>query len=346
MTVARADLKDWAREHFVGAETIVMPSFDPELRELDEAGIRLDIRQSIRHGAFSAFCAIESGLTHDEKLRFLEIAVDEAAGEICVGFPLQGDSVAENIELLQAGQRIGVSHAMVSYPQNMALTDEATLIDYHERLIEASDLPLVLFHNDKFGLEHLHPSGLPIGVFDRIVEHDSVVAVKVSVMDLATLDLCFERYNDRVLVSTPTVLQLPLVMSHYDMQWTGAWTIEAFQTPDQPLVIEMLDALRAGRSEQALGIFARLGPLLAAFGPRLARMMPSGTYHWTFFKYLQWLSGGNGGVTRPPAMRFLPADMAEIRGAFAACGLPVTDADDREFALGRSATAGREAVAR
>ncbi|MBV8998158.1 MAG: dihydrodipicolinate synthase family protein [Solirubrobacterales bacterium] len=344
MTISRSDRKAWAREHFVGAENILLPSFTPELRELDEAGIRLDVGQSIAHGVFSIFCAIESGLTYEEKVRFLEITVEEAAGRVCVGFPLQGDSVEENIELLQQAERIGASHAMVSYPQNLPLTDADALVRYHEQLIEASDLALVLFHNDKFALHHLHPSGLPVSVYDRIVDRDTVVAIKVSVMDWATLGLCFARYAGKLLVSTPTILQLPLAMTHYDMQWTGAWTIEAFQTPEQPLVIELLDALRAGRHEEAIGIFARLGPLLAAFGPRLARMMPSGTYHWTFFKYLQYLSGGNGGVTRPPAMRLTRADMQEIRGAFLACGLTPAEGGDEEFAHGRSA-ARAEAVA-
>lgn len=344
MRVPRAEAKAWAREHFVGAENIVMPSFTPDLGSLDEPGIRLDVRQSIRHGVFSLFCAIETGLSHEEKKRFLKIAVDEADGRVCVGFPLQGDSVTENLDLLKHADAIGASHAMVSYPQNLRLTDEDALVRYHEQIIAASDLAIVLFHNDKFGLHHLHPSGLPVGVYDRIAERDTVVAVKVSVMDLATLDLCFERYADAMLVSSPTVLQLPLAMTHYDMQWTGAWTIEAFQTPEQPLIIELLDALHAGRRGQALGIFAQLGPLFGAFGPRLARMMPSGTYHWTFFKYLQYLSGGNGGVTRAPAMRLTRGDMAEIRGAFEACGLKPADGSDEEFAAGRSA--GRsEAVA-
>ncbi|HEY7618600.1 MAG TPA: dihydrodipicolinate synthase family protein [Solirubrobacteraceae bacterium] len=344
MRSSRAEAKTWAREAFVGAENIVMPSFTPDLAELDEEGIRLDVRQSIAHGVFSAFCAIETGLTHEEKKRFLEIAVEEAGDRVCVGFPLQGDSVEENIALLEHADAIGASHAMVSYPQNLALTDEDSLVRYHERLIEASDLAIVLFHNDKFALHHLHPSGLPVGVYDRIADRDTVVAIKVSVMDLATLDLCFERYGDKMLVSTPTVLQLPLAMTHYDMQWTGAWTIEAFQSPQQPLVIQMLDALRAGRGGEAMGIFARLGPLFAMFGPRLARMMPSGTYHWTLFKYLQYLTGGNGGVTRQPAMRLSRADMAEVRGAFQACGLDVAPGGDDEFLLGRAA-ARRMAVA-
>jgi 4-hydroxy-tetrahydrodipicolinate synthase len=341
MRDAQQSHKAWARERFVGAENIVMPSFTPDLRHLDEEGIRLDVRQSIAHGVFSVFCAIETGLTHEEKKRFLDIAVDEAGGRVCVGFPLQGDSVEENVALLEHAGAIGASHAMVSYPQNLFLADEDALVAYHERLIDASDLAIVLFHNDKFSLHHLHPSGVPVGVYDRLVDRDTVVAIKVSVLDLAALDLCFERWSDRVLVSSPTVLQLPLVMTHYGQQWTGAWTIEAFQTPEQPLVIELLDALGAGCIDEAMGIFGRLGPLFAAFGPRLARMMPSGTYHWPFFKYLQFLSGGNGGWTRPPAMRWTRQDMMEIRTAFTACGLQTTESPDEAFALGRA-----QAVAR
>jgi 4-hydroxy-tetrahydrodipicolinate synthase len=335
--VDRDGSKAWAREHFAGAENIVLPSFTPDGAALDEDGIRLDVRQSIRHGVFSVFCAIESGLSHAEKRRFLEVVVEEADGGVCVGFPLQGDSVEENLELLSHAARVGVSHAMVSYPQDFEPATDDEVVAYHDRLARATDLPLVLFHNDKFDLHHLHPSGLPFGAYDRIVDLDTVVAAKVSVMDLATLDRCFERYGDRVLVSTPSVLQLPLVMTHYDMQWTGAWTIEAFQSPSQRLVVDMIDALRGGRTGEALAIFGRLGPLLGELGPRLRTMLPSGSYHWTLFKYLQYLTGGNGGVTRQPAMRLSEGDMAQIRGAFLACGLDLAEGGDEDFRDGRAA---------
>jgi len=126
-------------------------------------------------------------------------------------------------------------------------------------------------------------------------------------------------------------------MAHFPLQWTGAWTIEAFQTPAQPLVIDLFGALRAGRVDEALGALARLGPLLGALGPRLREMLPSGTCHWTLFKYLQFLSGGNGGVTRQPAMRLTASDMAEVRAAFVASGLDVADGTDDAFLLGRTA---------
>jgi 4-hydroxy-tetrahydrodipicolinate synthase len=343
VAVDRAQRKEWAKEHFRGAENIIQPSFSPDLAELDEEGIRLDVRQSVKHGAFSTFCAIESGLTIPEKKRFLEIAVDEAGDDIHVGFPLAGDSLGENIELLEHAEKAGCSHALVSYPHSFEPRDEDEIHDFIRAMCEATSVGVVLFTNDKFGFHRLHGSGVPTAAFDRLVEVDNVVAMKVSTMDLGVVSACFDRYGDRVLVSVPTIIQMPFVMAHYDMQWTGAWTIEAFQTPEQRLIIDLMDLLEAGRLDEAMGLFGRMGPLLGAMGPRLAAMLPSGTYHWTLFKYLQWLSGGNGGGMRQPCMKLTQRDMDDIRGAFAACGLnPLPDSDD-EFMAGRSAR--QEAVA-
>ena len=55
--VDRAHRKEWAKEHFRGFENILMASFTPDLKDLDEAGIRLDVRQSIKNGFFSTLCA-------------------------------------------------------------------------------------------------------------------------------------------------------------------------------------------------------------------------------------------------------------------------------------------------
>ena len=86
--VDRAHRKEWAREHFRGLENILIASFTPDLKKLDEAGIRLDVRNSIRHGFFSTLCA-PPGLTVAEQKRFMDIAVDEAAGRISVALALQ-----------------------------------------------------------------------------------------------------------------------------------------------------------------------------------------------------------------------------------------------------------------
>ena len=61
--------KEWAREHFVGLEPLLMPIFTPDFKSLDKEGIRNDVRNSIRHGFCSVFC-LGVG-TNDEEYRQL-----------------------------------------------------------------------------------------------------------------------------------------------------------------------------------------------------------------------------------------------------------------------------------
>lgn len=87
MAVSRAERKAWAREQFRGFENSLIPSFTPDLQDLDEEGIRLDVRQSIAHGFFATFTG-GAGLNLEEKKRLLAIAADEAGGRVSVGFSL------------------------------------------------------------------------------------------------------------------------------------------------------------------------------------------------------------------------------------------------------------------
>ena len=50
---ARTELKAWAKENVKGLENCIIPSFTPDLTELDEEAIRWDVQQSIKHGFFS-----------------------------------------------------------------------------------------------------------------------------------------------------------------------------------------------------------------------------------------------------------------------------------------------------
>src|SRR5205807_3542582 len=47
---ARSEKKEWAREHLKGLGGLVLPSFTPDFKNLDEEAIRHDIRHSIKQG--------------------------------------------------------------------------------------------------------------------------------------------------------------------------------------------------------------------------------------------------------------------------------------------------------
>ena len=341
----KRDLKAWAREHFHGYENVLMPSFSPDLAELDEEGIRLDVRQTIKHGFFSTLCSVETGLTFAEKKRFLEIAADEAGDEISVAFSLACDTLEENIELLEHAEQVGCTHALLSYPHSFRPRSEEDIYAYAAAICESTNLGIYLFTSDKFAFHRFHPSGVPFSVIDRLVELDNVIAMKIGGMDSGMITECFERYSGKVLVACLHLGLFPLTVRHYGQQWSGAWTVEALQTPEQPRAVEYFDLLRAGKEDQAMEIYWSLAPALGTMGRLMAPLVPTGAYHWPQLKYFQWLSGGNGGMTRQPCMRVFQRDLDAVRGGFRASGFEITSDPDDAFFVGRTFAAAAEPAA-
>ncbi len=346
MAIDASDRKEWAREHFQGFENVTMPSFTPDLSQLDEEGIRRDVRLAIRHGFFSTLCSVETGLTHDEKRRFLEIAADEAGDSISVALSLSADTIGENISLLAHAEQVGCTHALLSYPHSFRPASEDEIYEYASTVIDATNLGVYLFVSDKFGFQNVNPSGVPFGVFDRLVDRPNVIAMKLGGMDSGVMFEAFERYGGKVLVCTLNPGLFPLTVKHFGQQWSGAWTVEALQTPEQPLMVEFFDLLKQGKEDEAMTVYWRLAPAIGAMAGLMAPLVPTGAYHWPLLKYQQWLGGGNGGMTRQPCMRVFQRDMDMVKGGFRAAGLQIATDSDDDFFVGRTfagATAGASA---
>ena len=77
---SRADAKAWAHENWTGLCNVLIPSYTADLKALNEAGIRHDVRRNIELGFWGALLVSEVATTAAEMRRFMEIAVDEAAG--------------------------------------------------------------------------------------------------------------------------------------------------------------------------------------------------------------------------------------------------------------------------
>lgn len=333
--VSAGERKAWARAHFRGIENVLMPSFNADLTELDEEGIRLDVRQSKRHGFFGSLCSVETGLTPEEKVRFVEIACDEASDDYGISISLAGDTLEGDLELLAAAEKAGATHGLLSFPQAFVPKNQDDIYDYGRRLAESTDMGIYLFVSDKFGFHRFHPSGVPFDAYEKLADLPNVVAMKVGGMDTGMIYECFERFSDRLLVTSVNIGLIPLLRKSYDVRWTGAWTAEALQGPEQPHAVNMMKALLEGRDQDAMGHYWRMAPALKSMMAIMAPLMPTGAYHWPLLKYQQWLSGGNGGLTRQPAMRVFQHNLQMIRGGLAAVGVQCPDPDE-DFFLGRS----------
>ena len=338
--VSKSERKAWAREHFRGIENVLMPSFNADLTELDEEGIRLDVRQSKRHGFFSSLCAVETGLTPEEKIRFVEIACDEARNivggdDYGIAVSLAGDTLEGDLEFFKAAEAAGATHGLLSFPQSFVPKTQDDIYEYGKALIDSTELGVYLFVSDKYGFNRFHPSGVPFDAFEKLADLPNVVAMKVGGMDVGMIAECFDRFSERLAVTSVNIGMIPLLRKTYDCTWTGAWTAEALQGPDQPHAVNMMKLLLEGRNAEAMATYWRMTPALKSMMAVMAPLMPTGAYHWPLLKYQQWLSGGNGGLTRQPAMRVFQQNLQVIRGGLAAVGVQCADPDE-DFFLGRS----------
>jgi len=338
----RGDLKGWAREHFRGFENILMPSFTADLSGVDEAGVRHDVRRSIDHGCFSVF-AVAGGTSPEETSRFLGAVADEAGGRVSVGVPVHGETAEAAIEQLQLAEAAGCTHALIFPPHTFRAETADDLYAYYRTAIEATGLAVVLWATDGVQFQHLHPSNVVVDVYDRLCDLDNVIALKLmTTLDLTTVfELC-ERTHEKVRIGGVHLGSMPLLVKNYGMQWSGAWTIEALQSPEQPYVVRFLERMLAGDWDAALDTYWQMKPAYDALFRLMAPMLPKGVHPFTHLKYYQWCVGGNGGLLREPwdpnerDFPLTPADREAIKSSFRSIGIEPTSDPDECFVVGRA----------
>lgn len=334
MNAERGDLKAWAREKIVGLENCIIPSFTPDMAELDEEGIRWDVQKSIASGYFSTLCSAEVGLNLDEAKRFVEIVADEAKDRILVSTTLFCNSFEENIALAKHAHKVGVHNGLLGYPANFYPKSEEEIFEATQRICASSDLGIVLYATHKVNFERFHPSGFRPALLERLCDLDTVTALKIGSGDFGYVSEVFERCGEKIPVNCPMISLAPTMIRAYGQQWIGAAVYEMFQSPEQPFVVDFFRLLREGRFEEAMQIYWKITPLLKMFEQHLMTIM-MGTYHWAMLKYHQWCVGFNGGLPRWPVLKMFTGQMMAVKMAYRMCGITPREPDE-EFFAGRS----------
>ena len=102
---ARAEARDWAREKLVGAVNCTIPSFSGDLRTLNEAAIRHDVRLAKQHGFIGTLGVSEVSITVGEYLDFLRIVKDEAGQGFHLVHHASWSNLEQNIEAITGAER-------------------------------------------------------------------------------------------------------------------------------------------------------------------------------------------------------------------------------------------------
>jgi 4-hydroxy-tetrahydrodipicolinate synthase len=334
--------KQWAREFYKGVENSLKASFSPDFSELDEDGIKADVEQSRNQGFFSSMCS-PTGVTLEERKKFIEIVCREARPHMLVGANVNQPNIEDAIELLVHAEKAGCTHAFVGSPRKMNDPSEASLFAYFAKISESTKLPIILYGYDSPALRHLHPSGILVDVLDRVADLPNVIGMKLT--QPINVGLAYElldRLSGKLLFGPANVQLIPLLARAYNIQWSGQWIVEALQSPERPYFVEFMDLVSSGKIAAAMRPFWAMMPAYNYVHALQEEHLLVGSHPWAHINYYRWCTGGNGGLPRPGKNQLSHSAIldangrAQIRARYQEIGVPLVAVNEDEFVVGRT----------
>jgi 4-hydroxy-tetrahydrodipicolinate synthase len=330
----RDEARDWARENLRGVANTLIASYTNDLRDINETAIRHDVRLEIAHGFMGFLTASETALTHDEYARFVETAVDEAAGRAMVIHHASFDTLEDNIEMARRTADAGAQLALLSYPPNFYPRSEADIEAYTRAFCDAVDMAVMLFPVPLWGFERIHPASLSIDLMERLVDTcPNVVAIKAEGGHPAIGGFveAWERLGDRVVVGEPIESVAMALAQLIPLQFSGT----SNQEYCGGVIPRMFDLIRNDKHAEAMSLYWQIHPARKA-NAKITALGGMNTVHRMAWKYQAWLSGYNGGPLRAPTGRVHYDQMSMLRQALVSSDLPVPEESDDAFFEGRN----------
>jgi 4-hydroxy-tetrahydrodipicolinate synthase len=333
MPYTRSEVKERARTDWKGACNVTMPSFTPDFRNLNEAGIAHDIRLCAQWGFWGTLIASESGTTIDEYIAFMEIAADAAPPGFHLVTHLSFSTFRESVEVAKAAEALGFEAALLSYAPSFVAKDAQDIVKYTAAMAQETNLALILFAVLTWGFRSIDPRGFPLEALDEMADLDTAACVKFEAggpATMAALAEVVERCGSRVLVENPMEQYGPAVVDWFGQQFMATSAYDSFGDR----VPRWFSLLHEGRRRDAMDLFWSYQNLREAKSAFHQSFSGGNLIHRTGWKYLGWLHGMNGGLLRMPQMRLQPNQMRSLRQAATASGYSLPE-DDTGFYVGR-----------
>ena len=335
MNYSKGSAKPHAQANWKGCCDVILPSFSADLRRLNEAGIRHDVRRNIENGFWGALLVSECGTTLEEYIRFMEIALDEAQGRH--SFLIHGtfDTVEDILAVSRAGERLGMEGLLLGHPNSFYPTSNDELYNFLAGVSHETNLAVALFVTVQMNLNRLDTSGYPLAVIRRLAEHDNVVAVKYEV-GRPGIAGDFELYKalkgTGVLFSDPLEAHAPLTVEMFGMQFMGTSNYEYWG----PAIPKIFNLLVAGEFDRAMVEYWKINPARQARVQAQATFAGANFIHRYLWKYQAWLQGYNGGPMRQPIMKVNDTQMRLVRDGLVRSGFDLKDESATDFYRGRN----------
>jgi 4-hydroxy-tetrahydrodipicolinate synthase len=246
---------------------------------LDETGIRRLIDHLLSTGTTGLVVCGTTGesptLTHDEKLRLVDLTLRSVAGRVPVIMGTGSNDTRSSVALSREVARMGVQGLMVVAPYYNRPSQEG-LLAHFEAVASAVDLPMMVYN-----VPSRTAVRIEVDTLLRLAEVPSVFAVKEATGDLGFItDLCAQKPDDLSVYSGDDKLALPTLAVG------GIGVVSVASHVVGPEMTALMDAFFAGDVRTAAQWNGRLVPIFDALfrvsnpGPLKAAMklmeLPSG----------------------------------------------------------------------
>jgi len=316
----RDDAKSWAKENMRGVANVLQPTFSNDLKQINEAAIRHDVRMCKKLGFTGTLAVSECGTTPEEYIRFVEIACDEAGADLQIIFHASFDTIEETGRVGKACADAGASSMLLSYPPTWYPNSDDELYDYNVRIMDETGLATVLFGVHLWNFGRIHPAEMSPNLVARLADHPLAVAYKcegggnTNAPHLQTLQMC----GDKLLVSDPRDGNAPGHVAWFGMQWMGTSCFQYFGDN----VPKYFKLMHEGKWDEAMEIFWKIHHARTTRTAVTQTYMPGAHFiHRQSWKYMEWLNGFNGGRLRLPTMRLTDATCKRLSDALIKCGI-------------------------
>jgi len=292
---SKSEAKKWTKKHLKGLEAVIFPSFTPDLKDLDEEGIRYDVNHLIANGFTSAMVSPEScGMTFEERKRLVEIVCDEARGKIHTSVAVMQDTVEEDIEMLQHIEKVGGTFVTLGHPVQYYPRSVEDIFQMYKYMCDSTNLAIV-FYAGRLHTRQFHPSYFPPELLPRIAD--------IPGSSMAITVMSFRLCGDKILVNDPMPDRWFVTVPVYGQQWAGAGPFYGMQTPEKPRMVDMFNLLMKGEINKAMDIYWETASLGGGSAGLADSYFHTGIVTALSDKYAHWCNGGNGGTVRQPTGR-------------------------------------------
>lgn len=207
--------------------------------------LRALVDRQIADGVEGFYCCGSSGegllMTLEERKRFVEVVVDQAAGRVPVIAHIGTIRTADVIELARHAKKCGcVAISMI--PPYYYKFSQTEIAEYYEDVIQAvPDLPVILYNIPQF-------TGIEFGKANaaRLLDNPNIIGIKHTSNNLYSMERMVTAYPEKLLING------------FDEQLLGALSMGAVATVSTtanlfaPLFVAIRREYQAGNMKKAL----------------------------------------------------------------------------------------------